>query len=188
MPRMRKIDFQKMHPRIPHPKIGDPAHIKGVRTVATFEFAKGMVVVLAGLGIFRMRHKDIWGLAESLLEFLHVNPHHHYVGVFIDLVYRISDLHLWKIAAVASVYAVLRFVEAYGLWYIRPWAEWLAFASGAIYIPFEAVDLFRRPDWFRVLVIVINVAIVLYMLLLRLEAAKKRHAAQYSPQTGQPLG
>ncbi len=167
-----------MHPIIPHPKIGDPAHIKGVRTVATIEFTKGIIVVLAGLGVFSMRHKDIWGVAESFLQFFHVNPYHHYVGVFIDLVYRISDIHLWKIAVVAAVYAILRFVEAYGLWYIRPWAEWLAIASGGIYIPFEVADLLRRPDWIRVLIIAVNVGIVLYMLMLRLEAAKKRHAAR----------
>src|ERR1039457_4651324 len=102
-----EISFPKMHPKIPHPKIHDPAHIKGVRTVATFEFAKGMVVVLAGLGVFSMRHRDIWGVAESLLEFFHVNPHHYYVGVFINLVYRISDVRLWKIAVVAAVYVLL---------------------------------------------------------------------------------
>jgi uncharacterized membrane protein (DUF2068 family) len=167
-----------MIPHIPHPVIHDPAHIKGVRTVASFEFAKGMVVVLAGLGVFSMRHRDIWGVAESLLEFLHVNPHRHFVGVFIDLVYRVSDVRLWKIAVVASIYVILRFIEAYGLWYIRPWAEWMAIASGSIYIPFEFADLLRRPDWIRVLIVVINVVIVLYMLMLRLEAVKKRHAAR----------
>jgi uncharacterized membrane protein (DUF2068 family) len=165
-----------MHPKLPHPKLGDPAHIKGVRTVATWEFAKGIVVVLAGLGVFSMRHKDIWGVAESFLEFFHVNPLHHYVGVFIDLVYRVSDVRLWKIAVVASIYVILRFVEAYGLWYIRPWAEWLAIASGAMYIPFEVADLIRKPDWFRLLVVIVNVGIILYMLALRLEAAKKYHA------------
>jgi uncharacterized membrane protein (DUF2068 family) len=173
-----------MHPIIPHPRIDDPAHIKGVRTVATVEFTKGIVVVLAGLGAFSMRHKDIWGVAESFLEFFHVNPYHHYVGVFIDLVYRVSDVRLWKIATVASVYVILRFVEAYGLWYVRPWAEWLAFASGAIYIPFEASDLFHRPTWFRLLIIVVNLGIVLYMFLLRLEAAKKHGAARHSAQSG----
>ena len=166
------------HPHIPHPVIHDPAHIKGVRTVATFEFAKGMVVVLAGLGVFSMRHKDIWGVAESFLEFLHVNPHHHFVGIFIDLVYRVSDVRLWKIAVIASVYVILRFVEAYGLWYIRPWAEWMAIASGSIYIPFEVDDLLRRPDGIRLLIVAINVGIVLYMVMLRLEAARKRHAAR----------
>ncbi len=172
-----------MHPIIPHPRIDDPAHIKGVRTVATVEFSKGMLVVLAGVGAFSMRHKDIWGVAESFLEFFHVNPNHRFAGVFIDLVYRVSDVHLWKIAVVAAIYAILRFIEAYGLWYIRPWAEWLAIASGSLYIPFEVADLLRRPDWFRFLVVAVNVGIVLYMLMLRLEAAKKHHAAKISSES-----
>jgi uncharacterized membrane protein (DUF2068 family) len=165
-----------MHPIIPHPRVDDPAHIKGVRAVATLEFSKGVIVVLAGLGVLSMRHRDIWGVAESLLEFFHVNPHKHYVGIFIDLVYRVSDIRLWKIAVIAAVYVILRFVEAYGLWYVKPWAEWLAIASGTIYIPFEIADMMHRITWFRVVIIVVNVGIVLYMLLLRLEAAKKRHA------------
>jgi uncharacterized membrane protein (DUF2068 family) len=161
-----------------HPVVRDPEHIKGVRTVATVEFAKGIVVVLAGLGLFSMRHRDIWGVAESLLEFIHINPYHHYVGVFIDLVSKVSDVRLWKIAVVAAVYTILRFVEAGGLWYALPWAEWMAFFTGAIYIPFEAADLLRRPTWFRLGVIVINILVVLYMLYLRLDAQKKRHAAK----------
>jgi len=168
-----------MHPIIPHPRIDDPEHIKGVRTVAIWEFSKGVVVVLAGLGIFSMRHKDIWGVAETFLEFLHANPHHHFVGVFVDLVYRVSDVRLWKIAVVATVYVILRFIEAYGLWYIRPWAEWLTIASGSIYIPFEVGDLLRKPDWIRLLILAINLGIVLYMPMLRLEAAKKRRAERH---------
>ncbi len=173
-----------MHPKIPRPRIDDPGHIRGVRTVATVEFAKGFVVLLAGLGVFSMRHKDIWGVAESFLEFVHANPHHHFVGIFIDLVYRISDVRLWKIVVVAVVYVILRFVEAYGLWYIRPWAEWMTIASGSIYIPFEVADLLRRPDWIRLLIIAINVGIVLYMVMLRLEAAKKHRAARHPAESG----
>jgi len=173
-----------MHPKIPHPRIDDPGHIRGVRTVATVEFAKGFVVLLAGLGVFSMRHKDIWGVAESFLEFVHANPHHHFVGIFIDLVYRISDVRLWKIVVVAFVYVILRFIESYGLWYVRPWAEWMTIASGAIYIPFEVADLVRRPDWIRLLIIAINVGIVLYMVMLRLEAAKKHLAARHSAESG----
>ena len=156
-----------------HPHVQDPEHIKGVRTVATIEFVKGVIVVLAGLGLFSMRHKNIWGVAESFLEFLHVNPYHRYVGVFIDLVSKLSDVRLWKIAVVAAAYAALRFVEAYGLWYVRAWAEWMALFSGAIYIPFELADLLRRPTWFGVVVVVVNLVIVLYMLQLRVEASRK---------------
>ena len=172
-----------MHPRLPHPYVHDPAHIKGVRTVATVEFSKGIIVVLAGLGAFSMRHKDIWGVAESFLEFFHVNPNHRYVGFFIELVYRISDVRLWIIATVAVIYVILRFVEAYGLWYICPWAEWLALGSSAMYIPFEVADLLRHRHPFGVLIIAVNVLIVLYMLMLRLEAAKKRHAARIASES-----
>jgi uncharacterized membrane protein (DUF2068 family) len=161
-----------------HPYVHDPQHIKGVRTVATVELAKGVIVLLAGVGLLTMRHKNIWGVAESLLEFLHVNPYHHYVGVFIDLVARISDVRLWKIALVASVYVIVRFIEAYGLWYALPWAEWMAAITGGIYVPFEVDDFIKRPDWFRLTVIVVNLLIVFYMLYLRFEAEEKRRHAR----------
>ena len=155
-----------------HPRVHDPEHIKGVRTVATIEFTKGVLVVLAGLGVFSMRHRDIWDVAESLLEFLHANPHHHFVGIFLNLVYKIHDVRLWKIALVAGIYTLLRFIEAYGLWYALPWAEWLAIASGTIYIPFEITDLIRHPTWFAAGILFVNLVIVLYVLYLRLDARK----------------
>jgi len=163
-----------------HPVIHDPEHIKGVRTVATVEFLKGLLVVVAGLGLFTSirHHKDLFGVAESFLEFFHINPYHHYVGVFIKLVSRFNDVRLWKIAVVASVYAIMRFVEAYGLWYALPWAEWMAFISGAVYIPFEAADLIRRATPFRVAVIVVNALVVLYMLHLRIQAMEKKRGTR----------
>ena len=161
-----------------HPYVHDPQHIKGLRTVATVELAKGLIVLAAGVGVLSMRHKNIWGVAESLLEFLHVNPYHHYVGFFIDLVSRVSDVRLWKVALVASIYVVLRFIEAYGLWYALPWAEWMAAITGGIYVPFEVNDLIRRPTWFRLAVLVVNLLIVLYMLYLRFDAEKKKLAAR----------
>jgi uncharacterized membrane protein (DUF2068 family) len=167
-----------MRPHIPHPQIHDPEHIRGVRTVAVIEFVKGVVVVLAGLGVFSIRHKDIWGVAESFLEFLHANPYNHYVGVFINLVSKLSDVHLWKIAVAASVYTLIRFVEAYGLWYLKPWAEWLAVASGTIYIPFELADFIRRPHPFPLVALLINLVIILYMLYVRIDAIKKHRAAK----------
>lgn len=162
-----------------HRVVRDPQHIKGLRTVATVELTKGLLVLAAGVGLLTMRHKNIWGIAESLLELLHANPNHHLVGVFVDLVYRVSDVHMWKIAVLAGVYVILRFIESYGLWYALPWAEWMAAITGGIYVPFEANDLVRHVSWFRLLILLINVLIVLYMLYLRFEAEKKRHAARH---------
>jgi len=159
-----------------HPVIHDSEHIKGVRTVALFESAKGLIVMLAALGFLSMRHKNIWGFAESLLEFLHINQHSHYAGVFLDLVARVGDIRLWKVAVILSLYVILRFVEAYGLWYALPWAEWMAAITGGIYIPFEVADFVKRATWFRLIVIVVNLLIVFYMLYLRTYAERPGHA------------
>ena len=159
-----------------HPHWHDPEHLKGLRAVASVEFTKGVIVLLAGLGALSLRHKEIWGVAESFLEFVHANPYNHYVGVFISIVYKVHSMHLWKVALVAGIYTLLRFIESYGLWFARAWAEWLAAVSGAVYIPFEVADQMRRVTWFGMFVLVVNVAIVAYMLLLRLEARRKRHA------------
>ena len=79
----------------------------------------------------------------------------------------------------AAAYSIVRFVEAYGLWRERTWAEWFALISGALYVPFEVYELVRRPTLIHVAVLLINLAVVFYMLYLRLSApteAEKKQA------------
>ena len=79
---------------------------------------------------------------------------------------RVTDQKLWTFAGVALVYSILRFVEAYGLWKARAWAEWIALISGAIYLPFEVVELIRRLTVFHLSLLIANLAVVLYMVYL----------------------
>jgi uncharacterized membrane protein (DUF2068 family) len=106
-----------------------------------------------------------------VLRFLRVNPdHHHYAQVFLNLADNVTDAKLWALAAGATAYSIVRFVEAYGLWHARAWAEWFALISGALYVPFEAYELARRPTPVHWAVLLINLGIVFYMLYLRLSA------------------
>ena len=142
-----------------------------LRAVASLELAKGAVVLLLGFGAVSLVHKDAWDAAEALLRFLHVNPdHHHYAQVFLNLADNVTDKKLWAVAAGAAAYSIVRFVEAYGLWGERTWAEWFALISGTLYVPFEVYELVRRPTAIHVAVLLINLAIVFYMLYLRLSA------------------
>ena len=110
--------------------------------MASLELAKGAVVLLLGFGAVSLVHKDAWDVAESLLQILHVNPdHHRYAQVFLNLADNVTDAKLWAMAAGAMAYSIIRFVEAYGLWRARTWAEWFALISGAIYVPFEAYEV-----------------------------------------------
>jgi uncharacterized membrane protein (DUF2068 family) len=135
--------------------------------VATVEFIKGLVVLLAGFGVLSLVHRDAWDVAESFLEWLHVSPDTHYAQVFLNLADQVTDSRLWFVAAGALAYSSLRFGEAFGLWFERVWAEWLALISGALYLPFEIYEIIRRPDAVRIAIFLINLAVVLYMVYLR---------------------
>ena len=138
--------------------------------MASLELGKGLVVLLLGFGFVSLVHKDAWDVAETLLHFLHVNPDRRYAQVFLNLADNITDAKLWAMAGGALAYSIVRFVEAYGLWLERTWAEWFALISGALYVPFEAYELVRRPTMVHVAVLLINLGIVLFMLYLRLSA------------------
>ena len=135
----------------------------GVRVVAAFEAAKGLLVLGAGFGLLTIVHKDVRSVAEELIRHLHLNPASRSPRIFLDAAGRLSDAHLWLLAVLAFAYAGLRLVEAYGLWRARRWAEWIAVGSGAIYLPFEAYELARGISWLRACTFVGNLAIVAYI-------------------------
>ncbi len=138
-------------------------HGRGLRLVAAFEAAKGGIVLIVGLGLLRLLHKDAQAAAEHLVHHLRLNPASHYPRIFIDAVAKLDDARLWLLAAFALLYAVFRFVEAYGLWRMRRWAEWVALLSGGIYMPFELFELLQRVTWLRASALLANVLIVVYL-------------------------
>jgi uncharacterized membrane protein (DUF2068 family) len=119
--------------------------------------------LLAALVVVFMVGRDPWDFADGMLRLLHISPDHHFAQLFLDWADTLTDAKLWTVAAVGSMYAILRFVEAYGLWYARTWAEWIALISGSLYVPFEIYKLIHRQSLFHISVLVINLAIVLYM-------------------------
>jgi len=140
------------------------ANLQVLRAVATFELTKGLIVLLAACGVLLLVHReDPWDIADGLLRLLHISPDHHFAQVFLDWADNLTEAKLWAVAAVAAAYSALRFVEAYGLWYARAWAEWIALISGTLYLPFEIYNLLHRQSLFHVSILLINLAVVLYM-------------------------
>jgi uncharacterized membrane protein (DUF2068 family) len=135
-----------------------------LRTVAVFEFVKGIFVVTMGICALALVHKDDWLIAESLLALFRINTDHRYAQIFLDFADSLTDARLWAAASIAFCYAGLRFFEAYGLWKQRTWAEWVALVSGSLLLPFEIRELFRGITFLRCALFVGNLAVVFYML------------------------
>ncbi len=159
--------------------IGWARYEKGLQFIALFEAAKGGIVLVAGFGLLSLIHRDVEAMAEQIAEHLHLNPASHYPRIFIEAASKLDDGRLWLFAGLAFLYATFRFVEAYGLWYMRRWAEWLAVVSGGIYMPLEVYELVKLVTWPRILALVANALIVAYLASV-LVAQKKAAAVRES--------
>ena len=135
----------------------------GLRTVALFEAAKGALVLLAGFGVFALFHHDAQHAAEQLVRHFHLNLASRYPRIFLHLADEATPPHLYALAAAALGYATVRFVEAYGLWRERAWAEWFALVSSGIYLPIEMWELAKGITWPRATLFAVNLVIVAYL-------------------------
>jgi uncharacterized membrane protein (DUF2068 family) len=140
-----------------------PRRSVAIGTIALFEALKGAVVLLAASGLLTLIHRDVHAVAARLIEHLHLDPASRYPRIFLDAAANLHDGRLLLLAAGAAVYALLRFVEAYGLHRGRAWAQVLAAVSGGIYVPFELGELLRRPTWHGGALLAINLLVVVVM-------------------------
>ena len=134
--------------------------------VAVVEALKGALALLAAYVLISMIHRDVdfESAAESILFFLHLSPGHRLSQAFLHAADKMSDVNVMLIGGLAVAYAFLRFLEGYGLWRQRAWAEWLAIISGCVYIPFEVYKIVRHPNAVSLdRLLGINILVVLYI-------------------------
>ena len=85
-------------------------------------------------------------LVRELQSFLHVQKH-----------------ALLILAVTAVAYCAVEGVEAVGLWLEKRWAEYLTAVATAGFLPFEIHELIKRVTWVRIAALVVNVAILAWL-------------------------
>lgn len=157
-----------------------PQH-KGLRAIALFEALKGGLVLAVGFGFLSFLGRDAEVFAERLVNRLHLNPAHHYPQVFIHAMADLTNTRLWFIAGFSALYASVRFIEAYGLWRERRWAEWLAALSAGLYVPVEVYEIAHGASWLKFGALGLNLAVVGYMVYLLTESRRLRAGSPQNP-------
>jgi uncharacterized membrane protein (DUF2068 family) len=102
----------------------------------------------------------------DLIEDFGLKPGGHYPAIILHYADVLADTNLQALILLAAGYVVLRFFEAYGLWYQRTWGQWLGALSGGLYVPFELWHLVNRPSLIGVVVLVSNVGVVGFLVYL----------------------
>jgi uncharacterized membrane protein (DUF2068 family) len=159
------------HHRLPQ-AVDEHASKAGLRAVATFEATKGFLALILAVILISVRHR-MEDLAEELLYHLHIGFDQKWAQALLHGASDLSDMRVLTVLAVALAYATVRFVEAWGLWYRRVWAEWFALLSGTLYLPIEILKVRQHYHWLPIAVLAINLTIVLYMLEIRVREMRE---------------
>ena len=124
------------------------------------------VVVLLFAGHELRLRRAFYRVADAVQGTSATGPHHQAHGFLgsIQHIFELRSSTLYAVAAVAAAYAVLEGVEAVGLWYQKRWAEYLTFVATILFMPYEIDELSRSVSPFKVIALVINIAIAAYLL------------------------
>jgi uncharacterized membrane protein (DUF2068 family) len=86
------------------------------------------------------------------------------------------------LAAGLAVYALIELTEGIGLWLGKRWGEYFAMVATSVFLPYEIYDLTVKVTWLRLVAVIINLLLVVYLIwskrLLGVRGGKRAYQAQ----------
>ena len=135
-----------------------------LRVIAVFKLLKAAALIVTGLGALKLVHKDVGSELEHLVVMSGFDPGGRFVARAIHQVTNLSPHRIRELGIVSFVYAGLFLTEGIGLWMLKRWAEWFTVVITSSLVPFEIWEIYHRPTWMKVLVLLVNLGVVAYLI------------------------
>lgn len=145
----------------------------GLRIVAVFKFVKGVLLLILAAGLLKLVHKDVAALAEQLIDTLRADPDNRYLAALLHKLGLVDDRRLEQLSALTFGYAMLFLTEGTGLFLEKRWAEYLTVIATLSFIPIEIYELAHRFGLVKLLLLVVNIVIAVYLIHIVRTRAKK---------------
>ena len=140
------------------------AHGRGLRVIAAFKLLKALALIAVGVGALRLLHKDVAAIAEHWINTFQVDPHNHFIDLLLTKLANMNDRRLKELSIGTFIYAGVFLVEGAGLALQKRWAEYFTIVTTASLLPIEIYELTRRVSIGRSLALLINLAVVAYLI------------------------
>ena len=132
--------------------------------IGVFRLTKAAVLIAVGLGaLFGVKWPVIAALASTADKsgFFWARS---LIESAIHRIFSVDAHHLHEIGIASLAYAAVFIVEGTGLVLRKRWAEWLTIVVTSSFVPFETYELIRKPGVGKAAALVLNVAIVVYLI------------------------
>ena len=93
-----------------------------------------------------------------------MDPENRFVHGLLSRVLRINANQLKELGVGTFIYAGLLLTEGTGLLLRKRWAEYFTIITTALLVPLEVYELVRHLTTVKVIVLIVNVAIVIYLI------------------------
>ena len=139
------------------------SHDRGLLLIGLFKLAKAIFFFGVGVGAIHLLHKDLEDEIMRLALKLRLDPESRFVSLLLDKVDLIDAHRLRQISVATFGYSALALTEGVGLLLEKVWAEYLTVILTASFLPWELYELARRLDWFHLSLLLINLAVLGYL-------------------------
>ncbi len=136
---------------------------RALRAIAWYKFVKAALLIAIALGTLRLLRPDVAGVAERWVAALSLRHDRRVVGQLIALALGMSPRRLHAFVIGVLVFAALFTTEGVGLWMGKRWAEYLTVVATTLFVPLEIFELTRAVTVPRVAALVINLAVVAFL-------------------------
>jgi uncharacterized membrane protein (DUF2068 family) len=161
------------------PKEGkhDP-HARGLLVIGIFKLLKALFFIAVGAGALHLVHRNVGEMLLRATSVFHLDPEGRLFGMLSDKADLISGHQLRNVVKLSWGYAALSLVEGVGLMMQQTWAEYLTLTLTIGALPWDLTELVRHPSPLRAAVVVINLAVLAYLLwFIRWHRRQKRACA-----------
>ena len=136
---------------------------RGIHSVLFGLVAAALLTLQYKLGPLQRWAADLRSNLSSTLNQTGRNPSRDFLLHVLDRILKINRHGFGVLIITAVIYCVLEGSEAVGLWLEKRWAEYLTAIATAGFLPFEIHELMDRTTVLRIVALVINVAVLIYL-------------------------
>src|ERR1700722_581024 len=136
---------------------------RGLLAIGLFKLAKAIFFFCIGVGAIHLLHKDIEDEVTRLALRFRFDPESRFVSLLLDKADLIDAHRMRQISVATFGYSALALTEGIGLLLEKVWAEYLTLILTVSFLPWEMYELVRKPDGFRLSLLLINLAVLAYL-------------------------
>ena len=135
-----------------------------VRLIALFKLLKAVLLIAVGVTALKLLHMNIASLAESWVAMLGLDQNSGFVGRALSAAAALTPNRVRDLIVGSFFYGGLFLTEGIGLWLLKRWALWFTVIITSSFLPVEIYELARHPSAGKVVLLVLNLALVGYLI------------------------